>query len=156
MFNFTDAWVNPNKIHNEIALAVVWMRMPPPGECLVYSWWNLFERIRRCGLIGGGITVGRLWGSQSSHQSQIVLFASCSWIEMWAFIYCYRACLLSCSLLWESQTLTLCNSELHIKCFLVYIALVMMFCHSNRTGTKTCTYPYKHTSSCIHTQKKTK
>lgn len=41
-------------------LEMVWMRVDPSRfmfECLVPSWWNCLERIRRCGLIGGAVSL---------------------------------------------------------------------------------------------------
>jgi hypothetical protein len=52
-------------------------------ECLVPSWWNCLGRIRRCGLFGGGVSLGVIFEvSRVLCDSQLSLSASCLWIKM--------------------------------------------------------------------------
>jgi hypothetical protein len=42
-------------------------------------WWNCVERIRRCGLVGGGVSLGVDF---EVSKIPMVFSASCLWIEM--------------------------------------------------------------------------
>jgi hypothetical protein len=92
----------------------------PVFECLAPSWWDYLGRIRRCGLVGGGVSLGVGFEGLNNHAflSQPLSLHGCC-LSMRTLSYSssiMQACLLPCSPQ-GGHELTLWNYKSPINCF---------------------------------------
>lgn len=122
-------WHSHRQTHSNCPV-VVWMRMPPSPHPRSYIWRWIVGRSERCGLVGSEL---------SKAYARLSLALS---VSIFRSVARCHAHLPPCSPLWSRTKPLESVSKSPIKCSILYVALVMVFPHSNKKVRHVCLHKF--------------